>query len=163
MYRNQENIQHLGPMAQDFYRIFNYGNSDKVIHGIDSDGVLLATIKGVYLNLNQLSDSLNINTKANQVDQVKINNISIQLADISKKINGLESSYFKNKNLLKQLSQDNKTQDSMIDYIQSNVNQIKNQIIVYKLLGFRVLFFIAGILIGSGLFGLKIYWRRQND
>ncbi|MEC8677370.1 MAG: tail fiber domain-containing protein [Candidatus Margulisiibacteriota bacterium] len=163
VYRNQENIQHLGPMAQDFYRIFNYGNSDKVIHGIDSDGVLLATIKGVYLNLNQLSDSLNINTKANQVDQVKINNISIQLADISKKINGLESSYFKNKNLLKQLSQDNKTQDSMIDYIQSNVNQIKNQIIVYKLLGFRVLFFIAGILIGSGLFGLKIYWRRQND
>ena len=79
VYRNQENVQHLGPMAQDFYRIFNYGNSDKVIHGIDSDGVLLATIKGVYLNLNQLSDSLNINTKANQVDQVKIDNISIQL------------------------------------------------------------------------------------
>ena len=150
-------------MAQDFYRIFNYGNSDKVIHGIDSDGVLLATIKGVYLNLNQLSDSLDINTNSNQFDQVKINNISSQLADISNKINDLESSYFKNKNLLKQLSEDNKTQDSMIDYIQSNVNQIKNQIIVNKLLGFRVLFFIIGILIGSGLFGLKTYWRRQHD
>ena len=31
----------------------------------------------------------------------------------------------------------------MIDYIQSNVNQIKNQIIVNKLLGFRVVVFYS--------------------
>ena len=162
VYRNQENIQHLGPMAQDFYRIFNYGNSDKVIHGIDSDGVLLATIKGVYLNLVQLNDSLDINLSSNNSDQQKIELISKELGDISKKINALESNYFKNKRFLNQLNEDNKVQNSMINYIQSNVTQIKNQIILKKLLPFRGVFFISGIVFGAFVCAFLI-WRRQND
>ena len=46
-YKNQENVCILVQLL-NFYRIFNYGNSEKIIYGIDSDGVLLATIKGLF-------------------------------------------------------------------------------------------------------------------
>ena len=36
---------HIGPMAQDFYKLFNLGNDDKSISTIDPSGIALAAIK----------------------------------------------------------------------------------------------------------------------
>ena len=57
-YKSQRAIQHIGPTAQDFYKLFNYGNSSTVIHSIDSDGVLLASIKGLYNKLEHATEVL---------------------------------------------------------------------------------------------------------
>lgn len=38
-------IEHIGPMAQDFYALFNLGESDTMISTIDPDGVALAAIQ----------------------------------------------------------------------------------------------------------------------
>jgi trimeric autotransporter adhesin len=40
-------VQHIGPMAQDFYTIFNIGLDDKHIAPIDEGGVALAAIQGL--------------------------------------------------------------------------------------------------------------------
>ena len=40
--------QHIGPMAQDFYRIFRVGTDDKTISTIDPSGIALAGIQGLY-------------------------------------------------------------------------------------------------------------------
>jgi len=41
-------IEHIGPMAQDFQKTFGLGEDDKSINSIDSDGVALAAIQGLY-------------------------------------------------------------------------------------------------------------------
>ena len=43
-----QSIEHIGPMAQDFYRLFNLGEDDKHINTLDPDGVALAAIKALY-------------------------------------------------------------------------------------------------------------------
>jgi hypothetical protein len=37
---------HIGPMAQDFYAAFNFGQDDKHIATVDENGVALAAIQG---------------------------------------------------------------------------------------------------------------------
>jgi hypothetical protein len=45
-YKSQASkIRHMGPMAQDFYRLFGLGESDTTITQIDPDGVMLAAIQ----------------------------------------------------------------------------------------------------------------------
>jgi hypothetical protein len=43
----RKSIKHIGPMAQDFNRIFDVGNDDKSISTIDPAGVALAAIKAL--------------------------------------------------------------------------------------------------------------------
>jgi hypothetical protein len=49
-YKTQDDeIRHMGPMAQDFAAAFAVGEDDKHISTIDADGVALAAIQGLYL------------------------------------------------------------------------------------------------------------------
>lgn len=48
-----DQVRHLGPMAQDFYAVFDLGHSDTHIGTIDADGVALAAIQGMYLRLQE--------------------------------------------------------------------------------------------------------------
>jgi hypothetical protein len=41
-------VEHLGPMAQDFKAAFGLGDSDKAIGFQDADGVALAAIQGMH-------------------------------------------------------------------------------------------------------------------
>jgi hypothetical protein len=41
-------IEHIGPMAQDFHQAFGLGEDEKGINTIDTDGVALAAIQGLY-------------------------------------------------------------------------------------------------------------------
>jgi hypothetical protein len=48
-YKSQKaSIRHLGPMAQDFRTAFGLGEDSKHIDTIDSEGVALAAIQGLY-------------------------------------------------------------------------------------------------------------------
>jgi hypothetical protein len=41
-------IEHIGPMAQDFYAAFGLGDDERYISTIDPDGVALAAIQGLH-------------------------------------------------------------------------------------------------------------------
>lgn len=51
-YRTNPNVQHIGPMAQDLRAAFGFGEDDKHIGVVDSEGIALAAIQELYrLNL----------------------------------------------------------------------------------------------------------------
>jgi len=52
-YKLSPDIEHIGPMAQDFYAAFNVGPDDKHITTIDEGGVALAAIQGLNQKLNE--------------------------------------------------------------------------------------------------------------
>ena len=47
-------IQHIGPMAQEFYSLFHLGESDTTISTLDPDGVALAAIQELATQLDEL-------------------------------------------------------------------------------------------------------------
>lgn len=47
-YKNEDNIRHIGPMAQDFYKAFELGKNETTINTIDADGVSIAAIQALY-------------------------------------------------------------------------------------------------------------------
>ncbi len=75
-YRNDsEQVRHIGPTAQDFYRLFGIGNDDKSISTIDPAGISLAAIKELY-------------KKSKEVDQLKqqVEELSRQLMMLKEQI-----------------------------------------------------------------------------
>lgn len=56
-YKNDTETRHLGPMAQDFQRVFGLGSDEKVIGTVDADGVALAGVQALEARTrNQASD-----------------------------------------------------------------------------------------------------------
>lgn len=49
-----ESIEHIGPMAQDFYSLFGLGEDDKHISTIDPDGIALAAIQALLDKIERL-------------------------------------------------------------------------------------------------------------
>jgi len=52
-YKVDAATRHIGPVAQDFYSVFNIGTDDKHIAPIDEGGVALAAIQGLNQKLNE--------------------------------------------------------------------------------------------------------------
>jgi hypothetical protein len=52
-YKVDSATRHIGPMAQDFYSVFNIGTDDKHIAPIDEGGVALAAIQGLNQKLTE--------------------------------------------------------------------------------------------------------------
>lgn len=50
----EPNVQHIGPMAQDFYRQFGLGLDDKTISSLDAAGISLAAIKALHEKTTEL-------------------------------------------------------------------------------------------------------------
>jgi hypothetical protein len=44
----KNNARHIGPMAQEFYRLFGYGDTTGAVNLADMDGVLIAAIQALY-------------------------------------------------------------------------------------------------------------------
>jgi hypothetical protein len=58
-YKSDAATRHIGPMAQDFYSVFNIGTDDKHIAPIDEGGVALAAIQGLNEKVEALKSELN--------------------------------------------------------------------------------------------------------
>jgi hypothetical protein len=58
-------VRHVGPMAQDFSRIFKLGNDDKSIGTVDSAGVALAAIQGLHQMVKAKDAKISALEKAN--------------------------------------------------------------------------------------------------
>ena len=72
--KDQGKIKHIGPVAEDFYKAFRLGETDKGISSVDTAGVALAAIK-----------ALSSNFKASQADKDK------QIAELNARIKDMET------------------------------------------------------------------------
>ena len=69
-------VQHIGPMAQDFYVAFGLGEDQHYIGTVDADGVALASIQGMY--------------QVVQGKEAQIAALQAQNADQAQRLNNLE-------------------------------------------------------------------------
>lgn len=84
-YRGQsDTVQHLGPMAQDFYAAFGLGEDSRYISSVDADGVALAAIQGLY-QIVQEKDARISSLQAQNADQEQ------RLNELEKRVTELES------------------------------------------------------------------------
>jgi hypothetical protein len=61
---DDESIRHIGPMAQDFAKAFEVGDSDKHIYPVDAQGIAFAAIQGLYRMLKEKDEETeNLKTK----------------------------------------------------------------------------------------------------
>ena len=76
-------IRHIGPVAQDFYAAFGYGESDRAINMEDADGVALAATQGLY-GLTQ--------EQAARIEELEAENVTLQerLDDLEARVAALE-------------------------------------------------------------------------
>jgi hypothetical protein len=51
-------VRHIGPMAQDFATAFGVGDTDRAIHVVDGQGVALAAIQALHLEVAELRSEL---------------------------------------------------------------------------------------------------------
>jgi hypothetical protein len=51
-------IQHMGPLAEDFYAAFGLGEDEEYINTVDVDGVALAAIQGLYQLVREQQDEM---------------------------------------------------------------------------------------------------------
>jgi hypothetical protein len=57
-YRGEEDVRHLGPMAQDWYAAFGPGADDRTIHPIDVNGVSVVAVQALYRIVIGLQDEV---------------------------------------------------------------------------------------------------------
>ncbi len=83
-YKTQDSdIRHIGPMAQDFRAAFGLGEDDTHINTIDTDGVSLAAIQGLY-EISQEKDA----QIARQQGQVEV--LEAQVAALRRQLDALD-------------------------------------------------------------------------
>lgn len=79
-FKQDADIRHIGPMAQDFYAAFEVGTDEKHIATVDADGVALAAIQG----LNQLLDEKEVALTALRSDMQEMQS---QISVLQKALN----------------------------------------------------------------------------
>jgi len=76
-YKSQDpSIEHIGPMAQDFYSLFGYGDDNLSISTIDPDGIALAAIQELHKQNAELKAQ-------NNLLQARLEKIELQLQQLS--------------------------------------------------------------------------------
>ncbi len=79
-YKNQdESIEHIGPMAQDFYKTFQIGDNNTSIGALDPAGISLAAIKQLHNENSDLKSEIEILKK--QV--AENNNLSEKVSELT--------------------------------------------------------------------------------
>jgi hypothetical protein len=79
-YRHNATRRYIGPMAQDFHKMFGLGDDDKGISTLDSDGVMYAAIQGLVEELKDRDQQMadrdakigELEAKSAEIDQLKI-------------------------------------------------------------------------------------------
>jgi len=75
-YKQDPNVRHIGPMAEDFHKAFNVGDTDKGIAVTDRTGVAFAAIQGLHQELT--------------AKQAEIDRLAKENADLAARLTRLE-------------------------------------------------------------------------
>ena len=90
-YKSQSpSIRHIGPMAQDLYAAFHFGESDTTITTIDVDGISLLAIQALALKTTELKQKADeINQLKSQVEQLDRDKYKLEkrIVSIEKQLN----------------------------------------------------------------------------
>ena len=89
-YKTQSsNIRHIGPMAQDFYNSFQFGESDTTITTIDMDGVSLIAIQALS------QKTIELQKKAEEIEKLTaiVKELEIEKKQLEKRIVGMEQKF----------------------------------------------------------------------
>jgi hypothetical protein len=86
-YKEDPQTRHVGPVAQDFYSIFNIGTDDKHIAPIDEGGVALAAVQG--LNRKLESDNAELKRENNLLAR-RLDDLEAEVAALAKASTRLE-------------------------------------------------------------------------
>jgi len=78
---------HIGPMAQDFYRIFHTGNDSLAISTIDPAGVALVGVQQLQKENEELKSKLEKLEKQNAAQQSRIDSMASEMDEIKSLIN----------------------------------------------------------------------------
>ncbi|HYG79928.1 MAG TPA: tail fiber domain-containing protein, partial [Pyrinomonadaceae bacterium] len=75
-------VRHMGPMAQDFRAAFNLGTDDKTISAVDSAGVTMAAVQGLYqMMLEKEQENAEKDKKIEELAR-KLEELQSQLAEV---------------------------------------------------------------------------------
>ncbi len=78
-------VRHLGPVAQDFYAAFGLGADDKHIAALDSSGVALAAIQGLYAQNRELAARNAALEAENAAQQAQLDALTARLEALEKR------------------------------------------------------------------------------
>ena len=86
-YKDQAaHIRHAGPMAQDFYAAFGLGEDERHISSIDSEGIALSAIQGLYSITREENAELRLRIKAQDTE---MNALKARLYDMETRMQTL--------------------------------------------------------------------------
>ncbi len=75
-------VQHIGPMAQDFYAAFGLGADEHYIASVDADGVALAAIQGLYQVVEEKDARIVALQSQNADQEQRLNDLEMRLANL---------------------------------------------------------------------------------
>ena len=94
-YKSQDpSVEHIGPMAQDFYKLFHLGEDSLGISTIDPDGIALAAIQELHKKNHQLEVE-------NEAIKAELKQLKMLVEDLiaSRNQKGIEQATYVNKNI----------------------------------------------------------------
>lgn len=97
--------QHIGPVAQDFYRIFHVGTDDKTITTIDPSGIALAGIQGLYKKWQQAEMQVIEQQRRLDEQQSLIKDQRIRINELRSELESSETDISNRRALLKKLQE----------------------------------------------------------
>jgi hypothetical protein len=84
-YKGQsKSVQHIGPMAQDFYATFGMGEDAHYIGTVDADGVALAAIQGLYQVVQEKDARISDLERQNANQERRLNDLEKRMTDLEK-------------------------------------------------------------------------------
>jgi hypothetical protein len=81
-YISENNAVHIGPVAQNFYRVFKLGNSNNHISMVDADGINFLMLKGLDRRYSYLDTQIKTTTS---------NNLELEFNDLENRILFIEN------------------------------------------------------------------------
>jgi len=84
-YKGQSSaVQHIGPMAQDFYAAFGMGEDAHYIGTVDADGVALAAIQGMYQVVQEKDAQIAVLERQNAEQEKRLDDLEARLSKLEK-------------------------------------------------------------------------------
>jgi hypothetical protein len=126
-YKGQNYVRHIGPMAQDFYQMFELGSSDRYIQTVDMDGIIFSAIQGLgkrYTQVNYIHQHV---TKQHQ--NLATNNQVIQhsVDALLASANALVPHHHALNDQFDELHKNERDQSMAIDHLGQRLNQLQQQ------------------------------------
>jgi hypothetical protein len=150
-------VKHMGPMAQEFNRVFNIGEDARFITSTDADGVAFAAIKSLIATIDQLNQSRSADMYLTQHRWVTI------LDDIDAAVSDVALAITMKQNALKTMAENNMEQYKMLDRQLKVLSRFGAAPSIMDYAGIGLKWgglFLLGILLG--FYAWKLYHKLVN-